>query len=792
MKNLYSAAVFLTLLTACVECGRADEATVSFLKRHCIDCHQGDEAEGGLDLITLSRDLNDPAAFDRWVRVVDRVAAKEMPPPDAAQPSASRQQTFVDTTADWLNNHQRTTFQTVGRVQGRRLTNLQLERTLHDLLGIDIPLATMMPEEPRTDGFTSVADGQSISHFHLQTHLNVIDAALDEALRRAMKDKPDEWSKTLSAEQVARDNPRRRCREPEMLDGKAVVWRAGVIFYGRLPVTTAREAGWHRLTIRASALNAPKDRGVWCTVRTGKCVSSAPLLDWAGAFEATDDPAEWTFEAWLPEGHMFEVRPADATVRSGSFSGGQVGAGEGTSQNVSGLAIHEVQLERFHQGPDNKQIRRQLLEGLSLEWDKSAKQMRVVSNDPKPQMERLLRRFAERAFRRPIADDVVRPYIDLAHADLDAGASLLDAIRGGYRAILCSPRFLYFQEAPGPLDDYALASRLSYFLWNSMPDQTLRQAAAEGRLRQPDVLNAQVERMLRHPRGADFVKDLAHQWLDLHLIDFTEPDRRMFPDFDVIVQQSMLEETHAYLQAMLDENLSVSHLINADFTFLNSRLARHYKIDNVDGDELRKVSLRPDDHRGGLLTQGSILKVTANGTNTSPVIRGVWVSERLLGTDIPPPPKNVPAIEPDIRGAKTIRDMLARHKADAACASCHVKIDPPGFALENFDPAGQWRDSYRTFDKGKKARKLPIDASFELPDGRPFANVEEFKKLVLHDKSALAANVARQLITYGTGAVCEFSDRSGVDQIVQKCEDADYGFRSLVKHVVTSEIFCTK
>ena len=218
-------------------------------------------------------------------------------------------------------------------------------------------------------------------------------------------------------------------------------------------------------------------------------------------------------------------------------------------------------------------------------------------------------------------------------------------------------------------------------------------------------------------RGQNFVRDFAAEWLDLSLINFTEPDPRLYRDFDIIVQQSMLDETHQYLQTMVDENLGVGNLIDSDFTFLNNRLARFYEIDGVDGDELQRVALKPEHHRGGVLTHGAILKVTANGTTTSPVIRGLWVSERLLGVHVPPPPENVPAIEPDIRGAKSIREMLAKHRADDSCASCHVKIDPPGFALENFNPAGQWRDTYYAGKKNRKYKPKPIDASYDMPDG---------------------------------------------------------------------------
>ncbi len=762
-----------------------------FLKSNCLDCHQGQSAEAGLDLADLPQNLDSDATFDTWTQIVDRVRSGEMPPKDADQPEDAARAEFVKTTSEPLFQHQREQYRQFGRVRGRRLTNVQLERTLQDLLGIDIPLADRMPEEQRTHGYTTIAAGQSISHFQLQDHLTVVDAALDEAFRRALSE-PDEWSKHYSAEEVARRNPRRRCREPEMLEGKAVVWSSRLIFYGRLPVTTAREDGWYRLKIKASALNLPKDHGVWCTVRTGMCVSGAPMLAWAGAFEATDTPQEWTFDAWLPKGHMFEVRPGDGTLKMGRFAGGQVGAGEGTPQNLCGLATHEIELQRIHKGPDNQQIRRWLFGDLEVRPGTKRQPGSVVVKAPNRDVASLIHSFAERAFRRPVADDVVAPYVDLAKQELSDGVRFVDALRGAYRAILCSPRFLHFHETPGQLDDYALASRLSYLLWSSMPDQELFDVAAQNRLCDSAELKKQTDRMLKDPRGQNFLEDFAHQWLDMSEIDFTEPDRKLYPNFDVIVQESMLNETHTFLQEMLDRDLSISNLIDSKFTFLNSRLARFYGIDDVEGDYLRRVRLKDEHHRGGLLTHGAILKVTANGTTTSPVIRGVWVSERLLGVDIPPPPKNVPAIEPDIRGAKSIREMLAKHKSSPSCASCHVKIDPPGFALENFDPAGQWRDKYIAVGRGKRSRGPDIDVSFDMPDGRHFETLTQFQELVLDDPAAIAANFTRQLLAYGTGATCGFSDHEIVDQIVSECKDADYGLKSLVQSTITSSLFRMK
>ncbi len=737
----------------------------AFLDSHCVDCHEGPEPDGGLDMKKLRGDLGNAESTARWIRIFDRVERGEMPPRHEERPPLAASRAFIRSTGDWLRAAERQRFQTLGRVRARRLTNLQLERTLHDVLGVDIPLAVHFSAAPRSHRYSTVADGQPMSRYQLEQHLTVVDLALDEAFRRALGPE-DVFSKHLTAEALSRTDAKKRTREPEMLDGRGVVWSSGLEFYGRIPATTASEDGWYRVTVRASALKSPENHGVWCTIRRGHCVSGSPQFGWVGAFEARTEPREWTFETWLPRGEMIEIRPGDVTLRRGTFKGGQVGTGEGGPQDVPGIAIEWIKMERFHRGPGAAEIRRQL-----------------IGED----IRGLMTRFAERAFRRPVTNREVDPYVQLVEEALDRGEPRLTALRGGYRAILCSPRFLYFYEQPGVLDDHAVASRLSYFLWNRMPDAELLRLAAAGEMKKPQVLRAQVKRMLADARGKEFVRDFSSEWLDLNLIDFTEPDRRLYKTFDVVVQNAMLDETHAYLQAMLDGNLSVTHVIASNFTFLNSRLSRFYDLQGAanasNNDELRRVKLDPGSRRGGLLAQGAILKVTANGTTTSPVIRGVWVSERLLGEEVPPPPQNVAAIEPDIRGAKSIRDMLDKHRSVSSCASCHVKIDPPGFALENFDPAGRWRDQYG---------EIAVDASYTLPDGTAFKDVDGFRSRVLAQPEKLARNVAQQLLVYGTGAPIGFSDRQVVASIAKGARGSKYGFASLVEGVVTSERFLQK
>lgn len=767
-------------------------AVRSFLENNCYDCHQGESAEAALDLEKLSFDLGDSGNLQRWVRVYDRVHEGEMPPADYGEADPKERRAFLSATHHGLTNFQTGIHTKYGRVRGRRLTRKQIERSLQDLLAIDIPLLDYLPEEQKTEGFTTVASGQGMSHFQLAAHLETVDIALDEAFRRALSPE-DEYQRDFDAKGVARTNPKRRCREPEMRNGKAVIWSSGMIYYGRMPATTAKTDGWFEFEVTVSGLKLPKTGGVWSTVRSGPCVSSAPLLSNVTTFEAMEKPQVVKFTTWLPKGHMLEIRPGDTTLKKGRFAGGQVGVGEGEPQDLPGIAFDRVTMKQVHLNGGDDQVREYLLGDLKVEPQKDKrKPWKVISKNPKTDAERLLTRFASRAFRRPVTSDEMQPYLEEVNAAIDDKADFVDAIRLGYRALLCSPRFIYFAEEPGSLDDYEVATRLSYLLTGSTPDDQLMQLASDGKMRDPETLKQQTRRLLSGSGGERFLHDWAAEWLDLDQIDFTQPDAKLYRDFDPIVEQAMLQETETYLGEMLEENLSVSRLIDSDFTYLNSRLARYYGIDGITGGELRRIKLKPQDRRGGLITQGAIMKVTANGSNTSPVIRGVWVSERLLGVEVPPPPSNVPAVEPDIRGAKTIREQLAKHRSQGQCASCHTKVDPAGFALENYDPTGKWRDHYPKL-QGRNVKKGPeIDASYELPSGMEFKNIDGFQKIVTSHPHRLAANVAEHLLVYGTGAKIEYVDRPQVELIANKAAAEDFGFRTIIEHVVSSDLFLSK
>ena len=421
----------------------------------------------------------------------------------------------------------------------------------------------------------------------------------------------------------------------------------------------------------------------------------------------------------------------------------------------------------------------------------------VHSKDPLRDADRLLVGFLPKAFRRPVSIETRQSYVDLVDARLKAGDCFETAMRSAYRAALCSPDFLYHIEESAPqssaksvatlvaVDDDSLASRLSYFFWNSMPDTRLIELASSNRLHEPNVLRAEVERLMKSPKFQRFRQDFLGQWLKLRKIAANDPDPKLYGGWRLDLQDAMVAETHAYLQELIEKDLGASYLIKSDFAMLNERLAKHYGIPGVVGSQTRRVALPAGSPRGPFLTQASILKITANGTTTSPVPRGAFVMDRLLGKPPEPPPANIAAVEPDVRGATTIREQLAKHRNNATCASCHAKIDPPGFALESFDVIGGQRVRYQTITDVKPL----VDPSGVLPDGRPFKEITEFQSLVAADSQALLKNLACQFVIYGTGRGLAFGDRDEIATIVTKTKSHGGGIRTLIHEVVQSPLF---
>ncbi|TDU80910.1 cytochrome c [Prosthecobacter fusiformis] len=761
------------------------QPVAAFLDQHCTECHDSDVKKAGLDLTDLKFDLADADAALKWQRIFERVHTGEMPPAKNTQPTKTEAELFLASLGKPLIQADEQDIASNGRVRSRRLTRTEYEHTLHDLLGIDLPLKDLLPAERGAHGFETVAEAQQLSQHQLARYLDVADLALTEAFKRAL-DGDTVFKKFCPPEELP-INDRGNFRGPELRKGESVSWPMTLQFVGRMPVTAAPADGWYRITLKdVRALNAGPVGSVWGTLRSGRCISSIPMLYMIGLVEATKQPRDLVFEAWMYEGNMLELKPNDATLRrvAPGGKGGNVSykGRDLVKDGFSGIAHRGIHMERIYPTADRATVRRHLLgqgDFKKLEADKTAS------------LDRLVAQFARRAFRRPLKASQLAAYSNIGHQMLAEGASLTEGLRASYRAILCSPRFLTLIEAPGALDDYAIASRLSYALWVSMPDSQLMKLAAAGEMKKPEVIAQQVDRLLNDPKSGRFIRSFTDQWLKLKEIDFTSPDTRQFSTFDPVVQESMVQETRAYFREVVSNDLSITHLVDSDFAMLNGRLARHYgsKEPLPPGQGLQKVMLSQSDlkGRGGLVTQGSILKVTADGTHTSPVVRGVFINERILGTHIPPPPPGIPAIEPDIRGATSIRDQLEKHRSNSSCASCHMTIDPPGFALENYDPVGIWRKGY-----GKSGKGAPVNPSGVTPDGDAFADLQAWKQIYTRRSDELAAGFARQFITYSTGASVRFSEKDTVDEIVTQAGKSGHGLRSIISAVVTSPVFLHK
>jgi hypothetical protein len=427
----------------------------------------------------------------------------------------------------------------------------------------------------------------------------------------------------------------------------------------------------------------------------------------------------------------------------------------------------------------------------------------VQSSTPLEDARRLVADFLPSAFRRPVEGDEIEPYVALVAKRLAANDCFEDAMRRAYVAILTSPEFVLLPADVRP-DAGTLASRLSYWLWNSPPDDALLAASASGRLADPAVLHAEVNRLLADPRSERFIQDFTDQWLELHRINETNPDRQLYPEYSFLLHEGIAAEPRAFLRELITKDLPIRTLVDADFAMLTQRVAEHYGIAGVDGVEVRRVTVPKESHRGGLLGQAAIHKVTANGTTTTPVKRGVWVLDRLLNDPAPPPPPGIAGIDPDTRGATTIREQLARHRSNAGCAVCHAQIDPPGFALECFDPIGGYRDRYRSTNKGNPAPEAAqkqwearyrlgpaVDASGELADGRRFAGIDELEQLLAADPAQLARAFVGHMARYATGADLSYADRRAVDEIVAAAAPTQYGVQSLIHAIAASPLLRT-
>jgi mono/diheme cytochrome c family protein len=795
-----------------------DDVIRPLLVRHCLECHGIEKPKGDLRLDRLSPDFADKSSRETWEAVRERIARGEMPPKGKPRPPEDD----VKSVSDWIGRKVRVAEAdqraSEGRVILRRLNRVEYENTVRDLLGIYIELQAILPRDSSSNGFDNVGEALHLSSFQMEKYLEAAERALNLAITNRPKPPPvikqryflkNQHVFKLSTESVYRP-----------LDDDALVlfssspWNAVSLseFY-------PRNGGNFRFRVSASGFQSAEKPVTYRLDAGNLSMTGKPGL--VGYFDApADKPNVVEFTTHLEPTNTMRIHPY---ALAGAQTVHKIGADK---YDGPGLAVQWVEVE----GPVNEVWPPESHHGIfgDLEQakdraDNYGERVHVVSKAPPADAEQILRKFARRAFRRAVSDDDMQPFLSLVEARLNANYTFEQAVRVGLQAILVSPEFLFLNEKPGKLDDFALASRLSYFLWSTMPDEELlalaedssrhapRAAATDGTrsvpatLQDRETLRAQVERMLDSPKAAAFTENFVGQWLGLRDIDFTEPSHQLHPEFDDMLKVSMVRETELFFAELLKNDLSLLNFVDSDFTMLNGRLAKHYGIPGVEGWEFHKTPLPPGSHRGGVMTMASVLKVTANGTSTSPVTRGAWVLDRILGTPPPRPPENVAALEPDIRGATTIREQLAKHRQIATCAACHARIDPAGFALESFDVIGGWRENYRVSGWFRGAeevtldgRKMPylkglkVDPADVLADGRAFANIDELKRLLLTDKDQIARGLTIKLVTYATGGPPATADLPQIDAIVARVRERNYGFRSLIHEIVQSELFRMK
>ncbi len=835
-------------------------AVSPFLEKNCVECHDADAKKGGLDLTALKSDLTDAKSFETWVKIFDRTANGEMPPKKKARPDATQKSAYLGDLSALLFRQDASRIASQGRTVERRMNRFEYENAVRDLLQAPwLDLKEILPEDTEAFRFNKTGQALDVSHVQLQRYLTAAEEGLRSAFISSVE-KPDGSTKRHYARQQGSYTGKMKFSEFNQSPERATFPTLG--FAGQPDV----RRGDTKISVGKSDPKLRDEEGVGVVhgayepVEPSFSTFQAPTSGryklklcghsvWVGPGKPTGKgPTRWYIPDLddISKGHRPEpvtvyalmhprilrrignvdfnpdvtVNELDVVLKAGEtiridtvrFYRSRPGASRAqnplaTPEGQPGLVMRWIEVEgpiapKWPAAPyavlfDDLPAKRAV--GSPLRYD-------VETNDAPKDAERLLRRFVKQAYRAPVSAQEEVRFLPLILGAMKSGSTFAEAMLTGYTAVLCSPSYLYLQEKPGRLDDHALAARLAYFLWNSPPDAQLRSLATAGTLHDPKVLRAQTERLLADPRSARFVDTFTDYWLELRKAGANDPDSLLYPDYylDDHLVESARDESHATFAEMIRGNLPARNIVDADFVFVNERLATLYQLPPVAGAKLQKVTLPKDSVRGGFMTQAAVLKVTANGTTTSPVIRGAWIMERVLGRKPPPPPPSVPAVEPDTRGAVTIRQQLDKHRTLESCSSCHTQIDPPGFALENFDVMGGFRERYRALDGktpeigiGKNGQKyafhnaLAIETYGDL-DGKKFKDIREFKKIVAADERQLARNIVGQLTVYATGAPIGFSDRPKVEAILDQAKEGHYGVRNLVHGLVSSDLFLNK
>jgi hypothetical protein len=756
---------------------------VAFLKKHCLNCHSGEKPKADLALDKFADDAALLKDRKTWTRVLDVLKAGEMPPPAKPQPMARERDAFAKLVGDVFDKHDRTAKADPGRVTMRRLNRVEYSNTVRDLVGIDFNPAEDFPSDDVGHGFDNIGDVLTLPPVLLERYLAAAETIMARAITPVPPPITARWQGAWFTEPAGPKVPTKN-NWRVITVGKDDAIATGPVHTPVL-VPDNGEGNFNLRTkvyVETTGKKPVKIAFIVC------CDKNAPGV-------ASDEDVKQLSGAHVQGLRPFKiveiVEAKDRTEKEAQQISVKLGS-------TPGLHKMAVALIKPDEGEPNPTLYMQFM---SLDGPLDSRpntHKKLLACDPKKtqteQSRELLERFATRAYRRPVTKEELDRLVKLADTRIAKGEKWDAAMQFALTAILVSPKFLFRVELddrptsadPHPIDEYQLASRMSYFIWSSMPDQQLFDLAAKQQL--AANIDAQVKRMLRDPKAQALTDNFAVQWLQLQPLKNANPDPKKFPQFNEQLRSAMLTETKMFFAELIREDRRILEILDADFTYVNGPLARLYAIPDGpkggrrrDHEEFVRVDLKGT-NRGGVLTQASVLTVTSNPGRTSPVKRGRYVLEQLLGTPPPPPPANVPELEKDGKpvNAGTLRQQMEAHRKNPACANCHAKMDGLGFGLENFDAIG----GYRTKDGD-----APIDSSGELPGNIKFTGPAELKATLLGKKDLFAKCLTEKMLTYALGRGLEFYDRRAVDTITTAVAKSDYKFSALVIEIVKSDPF---
>ena len=796
----------IILLIACQTSARAQVAGLldferevkPFLARHCLSCHGEKKQKGDLRVDLLEGKFGEPRMAGRWTEVMDRINSGEMPPENELRPKAEEVARVAEWIASQLTEAEAARQASTGeKVSFRRLSREEYRNTIRDLLGVsfDADDPTGLPEDPDWQGFERIGSVLTLSTAHVEKYLSAAETALDEAMRLGARPKREviRWSasKMRTRKDVAEELAAKGILDQVRAD---IVPNNGALDALDLNIATTGE---YAVRVKLSGLRPEGGRAARLRIYATDLSRTLFEQD-VEAYE--DQPVTLKFKAHLPAGtHL--IRLVNAV----------------SGPNPEDRASRPLNTKPFFRMKSRQPWQIKLTDDEFkpiwptilldfVEWDGP-----VHESWPPPSRRRIffegegatkdlayareiLSRFASRAYRRPVETAELERLVGLFEKSRGLGDDFETSVKTGLLAVLCSKSFLYLVEgsASSPtsgLNDWELASRLSYFLWSTMPDDRLLDLARKGTLHQPETLDGEVRRMMRDRKALAFADSFPRQWLQLRRVGMFQPDRKIYPEYDEFLEKSMVAETTGFFREVLEKKLTLREFLESDWTMLNEILAGHYGISGVRGETMRRISLQARDHRGGLLTQASILGLTSDGTRHRPVHRGKWVLESMYGNPPPPPPPNVNAIipTPANQPKTSLRAKIEAHRQEPNCAACHRKIDPLGLAFEQYDAIGRWRTEEAVRDgSGANPR---LDPSGELPDGRGFADARGLKGLMVVDLDKFAAAFTSKLATYALRRGMTFDDRKSLAKITEQGKLDQYTLNTLIERLAVSDFF---